>query len=95
MSYEKGQEIPLHPVDSVAVLKHGIVEVDYDEPCLRTKRYLKPGSIISHRRSRALAGTDVVIMVTKAGYALTEETETSRHSGFSRMEGQKHRLHRP
>jgi len=75
MSYEKGQEIPLHPVDSVAVLKHGIVEVDYDEPCLRTKRYLKPGSIISHRRSRALAGTDVVIMVTKAGYALTEETE--------------------
>jgi len=75
LCYEKGQEIPVHPVDSVAILKHGIVEVDYDEACLRTKRYLKPGSIISHRRSRALAGTDVVIMVTKAGYALTEETE--------------------
>ena len=63
--YEKGHEIPVHPVDSVAILKHGIVEVDYGEACLRTKRYLRPGSIISGTRSRALASTDVVIMITR------------------------------
>lgn len=65
LCYRKGQEIPALPADSVAILKHGTVEVDYDEPCLKTKRYLKPGSIVSHGRTRALASTNVVIMITK------------------------------
>jgi len=71
LRYKKGQEIPLPPEDSVAILKHGTVEVDYDEACIKSKRYLKPGAIISRRRARARAGTDVVIMITRIG----EETE--------------------
>lgn len=64
LRYAKGQDIPVHPRGSVAVLKHGIVEVDYDNLCLKTKRYLKPGSIIDRKRGRARASTNVVIMLT-------------------------------
>lgn len=64
LRYAKGQDIPVHPRGSVAVLKHGIVEVDYDNLCLKTKRYLRPGSIIDHKRGRARASTNVVIMLT-------------------------------
>ncbi|HOS96570.1 MAG TPA: cyclic nucleotide-binding domain-containing protein [Deltaproteobacteria bacterium] len=64
LRYAKGQDIPVHPRGSVAVLKHGIVEMDYDNLCLRTKRYLKPGSIIDRKRGRARASTNVVIMLT-------------------------------
>ncbi|HWR67492.1 MAG TPA: cyclic nucleotide-binding domain-containing protein [Desulfomonilia bacterium] len=66
LRYGKGQEIPPHPDDSVAVVKHGIVEVDFDHLTLRTKRYLKPGTILSHTRIRALASTDVVIVLTSS-----------------------------
>jgi hypothetical protein len=48
----------------VAILKHGIVEVDYDDRCLKTKQYLKPGAIIANKRVRARASTNVVIMLT-------------------------------
>lgn len=65
LHYAKGQEIPVSPPDSVAILKHGIVEVDYGVPCLSTKRHLKPGSVISRTRSRALASTDVVVMLAR------------------------------
>lgn len=65
LRYAKGQDIPVHPDGSVAVLKHGVVEVDYDDMCLKTKRYLKPGSIISRKRQRARASTDVVIMLNR------------------------------
>jgi CRP-like cAMP-binding protein len=64
LRYAKGQDIPLHPEGSVAVLKHGIVEVDYDNLCLKTKRYLRPGSIIDRKRGRARASTNVVFMLT-------------------------------
>jgi hypothetical protein len=64
LSYAKGQEIPVTPKGSVAILKHGIVEVDYDDMCLKTKKYLKPGAIIANKRLRARASTNVVIMLT-------------------------------
>jgi CRP-like cAMP-binding protein len=64
LNYAKGQEIPVTPKGSVAVLKHGIVEVDYDDMCLKTKQYLKPGAIIANKRLRARASTNVVIMLT-------------------------------
>jgi CRP-like cAMP-binding protein len=64
LSYAKGQEIPVTPRGSVAILKHGIVEVDYDDMCLKTKQYLKPGAIIANKRARARASTNVVIMLT-------------------------------
>jgi signal-transduction protein with cAMP-binding, CBS, and nucleotidyltransferase domain len=64
LSYAKGQEIPVSPKGSVTILKHGIVEVDYDDMCLKTKQYLKPGSIIANKRLRARASTNVVIMLT-------------------------------
>jgi hypothetical protein len=63
LRFKKGQEIPVNPSGSVAILKHGVVEVDYDHLCLKTKRYYRPGSIISRIRARALAGTDVVIVL--------------------------------
>jgi len=65
LRYEKGQDIPKNPEDSLAILKHGIVEIDYDEMLLKKKQYLKPGSVISGNRIRARASTDVVIMLTK------------------------------
>jgi hypothetical protein len=64
LNYAKGQEIPVTPEGSVAILKHGIVEVDYDDMCLKTKQYLKPGAIIANKRLRARASTNVVIMLT-------------------------------
>lgn len=63
LSYVKGEEIPVTPKGSVAILKHGIVEVDYDDMRLRTKQYLKPGAILANKRLRARASTDVVIML--------------------------------
>ncbi len=67
LNYTKGQEIPVTPKGSVAILKHGIVEVDYDDMCLKTKQYLKPGAIIANKRLRARASTNVVIMLTSIG----------------------------
>jgi CRP-like cAMP-binding protein len=68
LNYSKGQEIPVTPEGSVAILKHGIVEVDYDDMCLKTKQYLKPGAIIANKRLRARASTNVVIMLTTIGH---------------------------
>jgi hypothetical protein len=68
LNYAKGQEIPVTPKGSVAILKHGIVEVDYDDMCLKTKQYLKPGAIIANKRLRARASTNVVIMLTSIGH---------------------------
>jgi CRP-like cAMP-binding protein len=67
LSYAKGQEIPVTPKGSVAILKHGIVEIDYDDLCLKTKQYLKPGAIIANKRVRARASTNVVIILTSIG----------------------------
>ncbi len=67
LNYAKGQEIPVTPKGSVAILKHGIVEVDYDDMRLKTKQYLKPGAIIANKRLRARASTNVVIMLTSIG----------------------------
>jgi len=64
--YTKGQDIPINPKDSMAIIKHGIVEVDFDDMYLVRKQYLKPGAVISHQRARARASTDVVILLTKA-----------------------------
>ena len=64
--YTKGQDIPVNPKDSMAIIKHGIVEVDFDDMYLVRKQYLKPGAVISHQRARARASTDVVILLTKA-----------------------------
>jgi hypothetical protein len=64
LSYAKGQEIPVTPKGSMAILKHGIVEIDYDDMCLKTKQYLKPGAIIANKRVRARASTNVVILLT-------------------------------
>lgn len=66
LKYEKGQDIPRNPEDSLAILKHGIVEIDYDARPLKKKQYLKPGAVISNSRSRARASTDVVIVLTKS-----------------------------
>ncbi|HPC46466.1 MAG TPA: cyclic nucleotide-binding domain-containing protein [Deltaproteobacteria bacterium] len=63
LRFSKGQEIPVNPAGSVAILKHGVVEVDYDNNRLKTKRYYKPGSVISRDRVKATAGTDVVIVL--------------------------------
>lgn len=63
LRFSKGQEIPINPQGSVAIVKHGIVEVDYDNLCLKTKRYYRPGSILARARARAVAGTDVVIVL--------------------------------
>ena len=68
LNYAKGQEIPVTPKGSVAILKHGIVEVDYDDMRLKTKQYLKPGAIIANKRLRARASTNVVIMLTSIGH---------------------------
>ncbi len=64
LHFTKGQDIPPNPKDSLAILKHGIVEIDYDALLLKNKKYLRPGSIISNNRIRARASTNVVIMLT-------------------------------
>lgn len=67
LRFKKGQQIPANPQGSIAIVKHGVVEVDYDTLCLKTKRYYKPGSVIERIRSSAKAGTDVVIVLASAG----------------------------
>jgi hypothetical protein len=65
--YAKGQDIPRNPGENVAILKHGIVEVDYQDRNLTLKRYLRPGSLIVNERLRARASTDVVILLASVG----------------------------
>jgi hypothetical protein len=77
LSYAKGQEIPVTPKGSLAILKHGIVEVDYDDMYLKTKQYLKPGAIIANKRLRARASTNVVIMLTSIDHKARTGSEGS------------------
>ncbi|HPI91528.1 MAG TPA: cyclic nucleotide-binding domain-containing protein [Deltaproteobacteria bacterium] len=73
--YAKGEAIPVHSDDSIAVLKHGIVEVDFEQACLVTKRYLKPGSVISRDRVRATASSDVEVVIMRVQGGSGQETE--------------------
>ncbi len=59
----KGEEIPFDHTDDVTIVKHGIVEVDYDGAGgPRQKRFLKPGSIIRNFSGIARANTDVEVL---------------------------------
>jgi len=63
LNYPKGNEIPMNDHEALAIIKHGVVEIDYDDRRLRRKEYLKAGSIIPKGHGRARANTNVVIMV--------------------------------
>jgi len=67
LRYPRGHEIPLDSHLGIAVVKHGIVEIDYDDMTLRRKEYLRPGSILPGGKGRARANTNVVILLTSAG----------------------------
>lgn len=65
LRYSKGQNIPMDTHGTLAVIKHGIVEIDYDENALKRKEHLKAGSIIPKGKVRARASTNVVILLTR------------------------------
>ena len=65
LHYPKGQVIPMDTHDALAVIKHGIVEIDYDDKRLKRKVYLKAGSMIPKDHGFARANTNVVILLTR------------------------------
>ncbi|MGC9324064.1 MAG: cyclic nucleotide-binding domain-containing protein [Desulfomonilia bacterium] len=65
-SFGKGQDIPIVPGTNITLVKHGIVEINYDERGLPMKRFLKPGSIIHGSSFRLRAHTDVEIVQTQS-----------------------------
>jgi CRP-like cAMP-binding protein len=65
LTYPKGREIPMNSPAGIAIVKYGIVEIDYDDMKLRRKGYVKAGSIIPHGTGRAKANTNVVILLTR------------------------------
>jgi hypothetical protein len=76
LHYPKGNEIPLNDHHAVAVIKHGVVEIDYENMKLRRKEYLKAGSVIPKGLGRAWASTNVVILLT--GISHGQETEIKK-----------------
>ncbi len=60
MHFPKGQE--LSRLDGITIVKHGVVEIDYDSQGLTRKRFLGPGSVFKHTDGRARANTDVDII---------------------------------
>jgi len=60
--YAKGQRIPFDSTTDVTIIKHGVVEINYDEKGLQRKRFLKPGSIIERFPGTARASTDVELL---------------------------------
>jgi len=60
--YAKGQLIPFDTLTDITIIKHGIVEINYDEKGLQKKRFLKPGSIIERFPGTARASTDVELV---------------------------------
>ncbi|MDT8274031.1 MAG: cyclic nucleotide-binding domain-containing protein [Desulfomonilia bacterium] len=69
----KGQDIPIDPATEITLIKHGIVEINYDERGLPMKRFLKPGSIVHGSSFRLKAHTDAEILQTRA---CTDDTES-------------------
>jgi CRP-like cAMP-binding protein len=57
--FRKGQAIVFGADADITIVKHGIVEVDYDEKGIPVKRFLKPGSVIERFSGTARANTDV------------------------------------
>ncbi|HHO76038.1 MAG TPA: cyclic nucleotide-binding domain-containing protein [Deltaproteobacteria bacterium] len=63
VSYAKGQVIPSDTTADVTIIKHGVVEINYDEKGVLRKRFLKPGSIIERFSGTAKANTDVELVI--------------------------------
>ena len=62
VQFPKGQTIPFDTTTDITIVKHGIVEIDYDEQGMRRKRFLKPGSVIERFSGTAKANTDVELL---------------------------------
>lgn len=61
LHFEKGKEIT--SLDGISVVKHGVVEVDYNEHGLNRKRFLGPGSVFKPTTDRVRANTDVDLIL--------------------------------
>lgn len=58
--FRKGQAIDA--LYGITIIKHGVVEVDYDDQGLTRKRFLGPGTVFKRAGGRARANTDVDII---------------------------------
>lgn len=58
----KGQKICFDSTTDVTIIKHGVVELDYDEKGLKKKQFVKPGHILEHYTGTARASTDVEVI---------------------------------
>jgi len=58
--FSKGQE--LSHLEGITIIKHGVVEIDYDAQGLIRKRFLGPGSVFRKTDGHARANTDVDII---------------------------------
>lgn len=61
--FSKGQTISFDAPADIIIVKHGIVEIDYDDKGPARKRFFKPGSIIEHFSGTARANTDVELVL--------------------------------
>ena len=63
--FSKGQKIPCENTWDISIVKHGVVEIDYNEKGPAQKRFLKPGSIIRPFLGVARANTDVDLVCAR------------------------------
>lgn len=58
----KGQKILFDSTADVTIIKHGIVELIYDEKGLQKKQFIRPGHVLEHFSGTARASTDVEVI---------------------------------
>ncbi len=75
-SFSKGQEIVFDSAADITIIKHGVVEVSYDDRGLTRKRFLRPGYIARSLPGQARACTDVEIIRSRIDL-LGTQTEDS------------------
>lgn len=69
LHYEKGRRISFDGTDKdVTILKHGIIEISYDDKGLPMKRFLRPGNVLELFLGIAHASTDVELIRSRIDY---------------------------
>jgi len=65
MHFAKGQEINLAHTADITIVRHGVVEINYNEKGLNKKIFIGPGSVFKKATGKAKANTDVDIIQAK------------------------------
>lgn len=67
--FPKGAQISFdNTAEDVTIIKHGIVEISFDDKGLAIKRFLRPGNVLERFDGTARANTDVEVIRTRIDF---------------------------